>query len=135
MIVSLQLVANGGDAEGLFRAAIMQSGAPLPIGDLKLGQKHYDDLVLRTSCIFTGGTLDCLRSTPYETLKAAVEASIGILDYRVRVFATKTSHLDSLLSAVHGTLVDTTTGRSLHIKYTDGHDSGRTGCQSSSHKW
>ncbi|KAF9779512.1 Alpha/Beta hydrolase protein [Thelephora terrestris] len=81
MSVSLQLVANEGDPEGLFRGAIMQSGAPLPIGDVTLGQKHYDDLVLRTSCLHTDDTLDCLRRTPYETLRTAIEASMGIFDY------------------------------------------------------
>jgi len=81
MSVSLQLVANGGDPEGLFRGAIMQSGAPLPVGDITLGQKHYNDLVLRTSCLHTEDTLDCLRRTPYETLKAAIDASMGIFDY------------------------------------------------------
>jgi len=88
MSVSLQLVANGGDPEGLFRGAIMQSGAPLPIGDVTLGQKHYDDLVLRTSCLHTEDTLDCLRQTPYEILKAAVGASMGIFDYAVCVLHT-----------------------------------------------
>jgi acetylcholinesterase len=81
MSVSLQLIANGGDPEGLYRGAIMQSGAPLPVGDVTLGQKHYDDLVLRTSCLHTEDTLDCLRQTPYETLKAAIDASMGIFDY------------------------------------------------------
>jgi hypothetical protein len=83
MSVSLQLVANGGDPEGLFRGAIMQSGAPLPVGDVTLGQKHYDDLVLRASCLHAEDTLDCLRRTPYETLKAAIDTSMGIFDYTV----------------------------------------------------
>ena len=83
MSVSLQLIANGGDPEGLYRGAIMQSGAPLPFGDSTLGQKHYDDLVLRTSCSHAEDTLDCLRRTPYETLKAAIDTSMGIFDYTV----------------------------------------------------
>lgn len=85
MSVSLQLVANGGDSEGLFRGAIMQSGAALPVGDVTLGQKHYDDLVLRTSCLHAEDTLDCLRHTPYKTLKAAIDTSMGLFDYTVRV--------------------------------------------------
>jgi len=87
MSISLQLVANGGDPEGLFRGAIMQSGAALPVGDVTLGQKRYDDLVLRTSCLHTDDTLDCLRHTPYETLKAAIDTSMGLFDYTVRVLA------------------------------------------------
>lgn len=86
MSVSLQLVANGGDPEGLFRGAIMQSGALLPLGDITLGQKHYDDLVLRTSYL-AEDTLDCLQHTPYETLKAAIDTSMGIFDYTVRILS------------------------------------------------
>jgi hypothetical protein len=36
MSVSLQMVANGGNPEGLFRAAFMQSGSPIPAGDITL---------------------------------------------------------------------------------------------------
>ncbi len=32
--VSLQMLANGGDTEGLFRAAFMQSGSPTPTVDI-----------------------------------------------------------------------------------------------------
>ena len=28
------MVTNGGNTEGLFRAAFMQSGSPIPIGDI-----------------------------------------------------------------------------------------------------
>ncbi|ESK84804.1 carotenoid ester lipase precursor [Moniliophthora roreri MCA 2997] len=37
--VSLQMLANGGDTEGLFRAGFMQSGSPIPVGDITNGQK------------------------------------------------------------------------------------------------
>ncbi len=33
------MIANDGDAEGLFRAGIMQSGSPLPVGDFEHGQQ------------------------------------------------------------------------------------------------
>jgi hypothetical protein len=136
MSVSLQLVANEGDPEGLFRGAIMQSGAPLPIGDVTLGQKHYDDLVLRTSCLHTDDTLDCLRRTPYETLRTAIEASMGIFDYTVGALATQNmAHLDLPFIVVHGPFVDTSTGRCLHSKLTGGYDPRRAGSQSSCHQW
>ena len=32
--VSLQMLTNGGNTEGLFRAAFMQSGSPPPVGDI-----------------------------------------------------------------------------------------------------
>ena len=34
MSVSLQMVTNGGNTEGLFRAAFMQSGSPIPTSDI-----------------------------------------------------------------------------------------------------
>lgn len=39
--VALQMVTNGGDTEGLFRAAFMQSGSPsspVPVGSITDGQ-------------------------------------------------------------------------------------------------
>ena len=38
--VSLQMVTNGGDAEGLFRAAFMQSGSPPPTTDITAVGMH-----------------------------------------------------------------------------------------------
>ncbi|KAH9178044.1 carotenoid ester lipase precursor [Lactarius sanguifluus] len=54
--VSLQMLANGGNTEGLFRAAFMQSGSPTPIA--------------------------CLRATPYKKLKAAVDSTLSIFAYQ-----------------------------------------------------
>ena len=38
--VSLQMVTNGGDTEGLFRAAFMQSGSPPPTTDITAVGMH-----------------------------------------------------------------------------------------------
>jgi len=38
MSVALQMLAYGGQTEGLFRGAFMQSGAPIPVSDLEKGQ-------------------------------------------------------------------------------------------------
>ncbi|KAI9454047.1 carotenoid ester lipase precursor [Lactarius psammicola] len=73
--VSLQMLANGGKTEGLFRAAFMQSGSPTPIGDITNGQQYYDDLVERTDCSGSSDTLACLRAAPYEKLKAVIDSS------------------------------------------------------------
>ncbi|KAH9030327.1 carotenoid ester lipase precursor [Lactarius pseudohatsudake] len=73
--VSLQMLASGGNTEGLFRAAFMQSGSPTPIGDITHGQKYYDDLVERTGCSGSSDTLACLRAAPYEKLKATIDSS------------------------------------------------------------
>ncbi len=99
--VATQLIANDGDSEGLFRAAFMQSGSPLPVGDIEHGQKcdfkvfvrecahlsliDYDDLLNKTECAGAPDTLACLRTVPYESLKAAVDTSPFIFDYQVIV--------------------------------------------------
>ncbi len=38
--VSLQMLTNGGDTEGLFHAAFMESGFPTPIGDITHVRLH-----------------------------------------------------------------------------------------------
>ncbi|KAH8985170.1 alpha beta-hydrolase [Lactarius akahatsu] len=80
--VSFQMLANGGNTEGLFRAAFMQSGSPTPIGDINYGQQYYDYLVERTGCSCSSNTLACLRATPYKKLKAAVDSTPSIFTYQ-----------------------------------------------------
>ena len=75
--VALQMLANGGNTEGLFRGAFMQSGSPIPVGDVSHGQPSYDALVRETGCAGAGDTLQCLREVPFESLMAAVHASPG----------------------------------------------------------
>ncbi|KAJ3905545.1 Alpha/Beta hydrolase protein [Lentinula edodes] len=79
---SLHMVSNGGNTEGLFRAAFMQSGSPIPVGDITDGQAYYDTLVEATGCSESSDTLDCLRGVDYTVLKAAVDASPGIFAYQ-----------------------------------------------------
>lgn len=76
--------ANGGNTEGLFHAAFMNSGSPIPVGDITHGQRSYDDLVVATGCQNASDTLQCLREAPYQVLKAAVDATPQILSYQVR---------------------------------------------------
>ncbi|CAA7261544.1 unnamed protein product [Cyclocybe aegerita] len=80
--VSLHMVANGGNTEGLFRAAFMQSGAPIPVGDIANGQESYDTLVSDTGCSDASDTLACLRTVPYGALKAAIDKSPRLFDYQ-----------------------------------------------------
>jgi hypothetical protein len=75
MPVGLQMVANDGNSEGLFRAGFMQSGSPLPVGNILQGQKYYDALVSDTGCSSASDTLQCLREVPCETLFDAVNQS------------------------------------------------------------
>ncbi|KAI0671152.1 carotenoid ester lipase precursor [Trametes maxima] len=76
--VALHLITNGGDTQGLFRGAFMQSGSPIPVGDIAHGQADYDKIVSETGCSGSADTLSCLRQVPFDTLKKAVDASPGI---------------------------------------------------------
>jgi hypothetical protein len=78
------MVANDVDNGGLFCAAFMQSGSPIPVADITHGQRYFDDVVLRTGCDNSSDKLDCLRGVPFSTLDAAIEAWPGILSYQVR---------------------------------------------------
>ncbi|KAF8906924.1 carotenoid ester lipase precursor [Mucidula mucida] len=85
--VSLHMLMNDGNHEGLFRGAFMQSGAPIPVGDLEHGQRDYDDIVQRTNCGGWNDTLACLRHVDYEKLKKAVDASPFLMEYRSLILA------------------------------------------------
>lgn len=91
-------MAKDGDHEGLFRAAISESGTPFSTGSQSLdilnssrsphhvylsffpvffhmlgladgsGQAVYDALVRDSGCTGTPDTLECLRSTDYQKL-------------------------------------------------------------------
>ena len=79
------MVTNDGDTEGLFRAAYMQSGSALAMGDISQGQVYYDALVAETGCSGARDTLQCLREVPYANFTAAVNLSPGIFAYQVCV--------------------------------------------------
>ncbi|KAN0124160.1 Alpha/Beta hydrolase fold, partial [Lactarius tabidus] len=82
MSVSLQMVTNGGDTEGLFRAAFMESGSPIPTSDITAGQPYYDFLVESTGCSGSSDTLACLRAAPYDELKAAMDSTPSVFSYQ-----------------------------------------------------
>jgi len=84
---ALHMLTNGGNPDGLFRAAFMQSGSPIPVGDITNGQVYYDALVDETGCSSASDTLQCLREVPYETLLAAVNQSPGIFSFQSLVLA------------------------------------------------
>lgn len=84
MSVALHMIANNGDHENLFRAGIMQSGSILSVGDITLGQGHYDQIVADAGCSGSTDTLACLRTIPFSTLKPAMDKVPSFFDYRVR---------------------------------------------------
>ncbi|KAJ7755296.1 carotenoid ester lipase precursor [Mycena maculata] len=88
--VSLQKFATGGNTEGLFWAAFMQSSASVPIGSINNGQKYYDTIVEQTGCSGAADTLACLRTVPYPTLKAAQNTLPGLFSYQLIISPTST---------------------------------------------
>ncbi|PCH36167.1 sterol esterase [Wolfiporia cocos MD-104 SS10] len=79
--VGFHLLLNNGDNEGLFRAAIMESGSPYALRNYTAGQPFYDTLLNYTNCSSSADTLACLRHAPYEQLMAAVNATPNGFDY------------------------------------------------------
>ncbi|KAF8318770.1 alpha/beta-hydrolase [Clavulina sp. PMI_390] len=79
---ALQMVTNGGNAEGLFRGVWMQSGSPIPVGDITHGQKYYDSVVSSVGCSSASDTLACLRTVSYATIKAAINKTPSIFAYQ-----------------------------------------------------
>ncbi|CEF78536.1 unnamed protein product [Fusarium graminearum] len=67
--LGMQLVAYDGQHDGLFRAAILESGSPVALfGNATTWQGYYDALVKKTGCDASSNSLDCLRELPWETL-------------------------------------------------------------------
>ena len=92
--VALHLLTNGGNTEGLFRGAFMQSGSPIPTGDITNGQADYDGLVAATGCSGASDTLQCLREVDFDTLQAAVDATPNIFSYQVMAaVSSRAQHL------------------------------------------
>lgn len=61
----------------------MQSGSPIPVGDISHGQVFYNQIVNATGCAGASDTLDCLREVPYQELKDAINDTPGIFSYEV----------------------------------------------------
>ncbi|GJJ10014.1 hypothetical protein Clacol_004240 [Clathrus columnatus] len=79
--VGLQLVINGGNPAGLFQAAFMESGTPVPLTPLSSGQQWYNQLVSATGCSSASNTLACLTTVPYDTFYNAVQNTPSVQSY------------------------------------------------------
>ena len=101
--VSLQMLTNGGDTEGLFRAAIMHSGSPVPTGytDSQAQQAQYDAIVDMVGCSGSEDTLECLRQAPADAMVAAGSALPGTFDYSVsKVLMAGWSRIANIMTAM-----------------------------------
>lgn len=67
--LGMQLVAYDGEAGGLFRSAILESGSPVAkFVDADTWQPYYNAVVQSTGCASSDDTLKCLRGVSWETL-------------------------------------------------------------------
>ncbi|KAL4905815.1 Alpha/Beta hydrolase protein [Aspergillus multicolor] len=79
--VGKQLIAYGGRDEGLFRAAIMQSGGmaekwPYNIKDPEVYTRDlYMNLTTTTGCVDSANSFECLRELPIKSLSGALNIS------------------------------------------------------------
>jgi len=62
----------------------MQSGGPIPVGDIEHGQQYYDTLVKNAACDNSPDTLERLRSISYERFKYAMDLSPNFFAYSVK---------------------------------------------------
>ncbi|EIM86909.1 carotenoid ester lipase precursor [Stereum hirsutum FP-91666 SS1] len=81
---ALHLVTNGGNAEGLFHGAFMQSGSPLPVGDITdaTHQAVYDFVVDRAGCSNATDTLQCLREVPFSVFNDASNQTYSLFAFQ-----------------------------------------------------
>ncbi|CDO74219.1 hypothetical protein BN946_scf184718.g3 [Trametes cinnabarina] len=75
------MITNGGNNEGLFYGAIMDSGSPLPTGDIELLQPFYETVVEHAGCARAADTLACLRTVSTETIMTASAAVPNLFNY------------------------------------------------------
>lgn len=72
--VGFHLLANGGRDDGLFSAAICQSGGPYYFGSFaqaSQSEETYQAVLEATNCTGAHDTLQCLRAAPFEALDTA----------------------------------------------------------------
>ncbi|GAA5836898.1 hypothetical protein JCM11251_005817 [Rhodosporidiobolus azoricus] len=76
---NIKSAATGND---LFRAAIMQSGSPIPVGPPEYGQSSFDALVNAGGCASASDKIACLRALPYSKMRDATNTLGNIFSYR-----------------------------------------------------
>ena len=82
------MVTNPGNTEGLFRAAIMNSGGPPPTGDVTETQDTFDFITEQVGCSSASDTLACLRTVSVESLSDAANNTPGVTAFGVSVCGT-----------------------------------------------
>ncbi|TBU61508.1 carotenoid ester lipase precursor [Dichomitus squalens] len=80
--VTFQMITNGGNTEGLFRAGWMESGSALPTGDFSKLQPTFDLIVSETGCSSASDVLGCLREVSAEAMSAAMDKTPAFLSFQ-----------------------------------------------------
>ncbi|KAH8810799.1 triacylglycerol lipase [Xylogone sp. PMI_703] len=70
--IGTHLLAYGGRDDGLFRAAIMESGGPAGTQFTNNSLANYKTLLNETGCADDSNSLQCLRKLPFSTLNAVL---------------------------------------------------------------
>ncbi|KAL4094141.1 hypothetical protein PRIC1_009805 [Phytophthora ramorum] len=77
--IGYQLIAYDGRDDGLFRSAVMQSGAsaywPKSFKNASAWDVYYDSITDAANCSSAEDTLECLRHVPIDTLSAVFNSS------------------------------------------------------------
>lgn len=79
------MAANGGDPEGLFRAAWMESGSLYSNGDIEELQPTFDFIASEAGCASAEDLLACLREVPAEVIVNAMDKTSTIFSANVSV--------------------------------------------------
>ena len=87
-----QMITNGGDTEGLFRAGWMESGSALPTRDFSKLQPTFDFIVAETGCSSARDPVACLREVPAEVITAAMDKTPTFLSFQVQTEPTCACH-------------------------------------------
>ena len=82
--MTFQMITNGGNTEGLFRAGWMESGSALPSGDFAKLQSTFNFIVSETGCASAFDALECLRGVSAEAITAAMDKTPTFLSFKVR---------------------------------------------------
>lgn len=76
--IGWQLLAYGGRDDGLFRAAILESGSPATTAfrNASSWDPYYNNITAATNCSSAGDTLACLRQVPIDVLSPILNSSV-----------------------------------------------------------
>ncbi|KAI0763837.1 carotenoid ester lipase [Trametes elegans] len=80
--VVFQMLANGGEPEGLFRAGWMESGSVTPVGNVSEIQSTFDFIASEASCSDAIDILQCLRLTSTDVIKFAMDKTPTYLSFQ-----------------------------------------------------